>query len=113
MLESFSEIFILLLSYVNFEISRYEYRTKAGSIEVTDYTAGDARHWEIKTTIDKTIQLQFEKEVGFEIEYHRRCFYDKLFVYGADRKTRFARICGPKNNQESDIISSLDRVLTN
>ena len=69
-----------------------------------NYAAGDARHWEIKTTIDKTIQLQFEKSVGFEIEYHRRCFYDKLFVYGADKKTRFARICGPKNNQESGII---------
>ena len=102
-----------MLNYADSKITRYEYRTKAGSIEVTDYTAGDARHWEIKTTIDKTIQLQFEKSVGFEIEYHRRCFYDKLFVYGADRKTRFARICGPKNNQESDIISSLDRVLTN
>lgn len=78
---------------------RYEYRTKPGTITMTNYTKAEATHWEIKTSLDKTIQLQFDKSFGFGIEYHRRCFYDKLFIYDSSKTDKYARICGPKPNQ--------------
>ena len=80
--------------------NRYKYYTQPGTITVTNYTKAEASHWEIKTTIDKTIQLQLDKSHGFGIEYHRRCFYDKLFVYDSTKRQKYARICGPKPNQE-------------
>ena len=67
---------------------------------MANYTKNEAAHWEIKTTIDKTIQLQLDKSHGFGIEYHRRCFYDKLFIFDSTKRQKYARICGPKPNQE-------------
>lgn len=45
----------------------------------------------------KTLQLQFNKDHGFGIEYHRFCAYDKLHIYDNLDNSRLARLCGPKD----------------
>ena len=66
---------------------------------MTNYSKSSSWYWEIKADLHETIQLQFDRSVGFSIEYHRRCFYDKLFIFDSDKKKKFARLCGPKPNQ--------------
>ena len=70
-----------------------------GSIVVTDYNGLMSSLWTIEAPNGYKIQLKFDKEHGFAIEYHRRCFYDKLFIINKNMRTKFARLCGPKANQ--------------
>ena len=80
-------------------IFRNETFTSPDSIIVSNYGAMESSLWTISAPSGWKIMIQFDQEHGFAIEYHRRCFYDKLFIINKDRKSKFARLCGPKSNQ--------------
>ena len=48
-----------------------------GEIIVENYGPIESRLWEVQAPKKSKIMLQFDKEFGFQVEYHRRCFYDK------------------------------------
>jgi len=52
-----------------------------GEIIVENYGPIESRLWEVQAPKKSKIMLQFDKEFGFQVEYHRRCFYDKARVY--------------------------------
>lgn len=58
--------------------------------------------WHITVPKKHKIQMQFDRDFGFNVEYHNFCGFDKLHVisglYGPNEQfDRIARFCGPRD----------------
>merc|ERR1712113_856331 len=54
--------------------------------------------FKIQTAANRKIKMKFDKSVGFDLEWHNKCGFDKVHIYSGneDDNKRFARLCGPK-----------------
>jgi hypothetical protein len=87
-------------------------RELEGTITVGNEGDVDARYdrrqacmWHIQVPDTYTIHMQFDREYGFDVEYHNFCGFDKVHIlkghFGAGKNfEKIARFCGPRKNFE-------------
>lgn len=59
--------------------------------------------WTINVNPNKKLILNFEKKAGFDVEYHKKCGYDRIHIFSGTIEgdsVRHARFCGPKDGEK-------------
>lgn len=69
----------------------------------TRYTTRTNCLWTINVPKGHSIKMQFDKEYGFDVEYHAWCGFDKVHIFSGHPGEntpfkRIARFCGPRRD---------------
>jgi len=79
-----------------------DFTADSGSIVIKpkDYINYQSCLWTIKVSPNKKLLFSFDKKVGFDVEYHHKCGYDRIHIFSGTiegENKRHARWCGPKD----------------
>merc|ERR1712050_522199 len=82
-----------------------DFTTDSGSIVIkpNNYKNYLSCLWTIKVAPNKKLIFNFEKKAGFDVEYHKKCGYDRIHIFSGTIEgdsTRHARFCGPKEGDK-------------
>jgi hypothetical protein len=81
------------------------FRSKSGKIVVNNdknYQSYRSCLWTIEVPTGYEITMMFDRDAGFDVEYHQKCGYDRLHVFSGtyddvkNTAKRHARFCGPR-----------------
>jgi len=71
------------------------------NISVVKYKERESCMWHITVPAGYHLKMQFDKEYGFDVEYHNFCGFDKIHIleghFGANQQfKKVGRFCGPR-----------------
>lgn len=72
-------------------------------IKPKDYKNYQSCLWTINVDPKKKLIFNFEKKAGFDVEYHKKCGYDRIHIFSGTiegESERHARFCGPKEGDK-------------
>jgi len=81
-----------------------DFTTESGEISIGPDSYRDYQSclWTIQVTPSKHLVFEFDRNAGFDVEYHQFCGYDRLHIFSGTidgNNHRHARFCGPKEGE--------------